>query len=143
MKEQDIQFIREFNRFYTNVIGLLDQHLLESSFSLPEARVLYELYHRQPCTASDILSVVQMDKGYLSRVLTQFGRKGILSKKKDKEDGRSVQLMLTVKGNHEFEKINKASIDQVKEIVKKLSSQREAELITHMKAIKSILNEIK
>jgi DNA-binding MarR family transcriptional regulator len=141
MKEQDIQFIREFNRFYTNIIGLVDQHLLQSSFSLPEARILYELYHLQPCTASDIMQKVQIDKGYLSRVLAQFTRMRLLAKTKSKDDGRAAHLSLTAKGNLEFEKINQASIRQVKMITSDLSAKDKADLIDHMKGIKEILNQ--
>jgi DNA-binding MarR family transcriptional regulator len=141
MKEQDIQFIREFNRFYTNIIGLVDQHLLESSFSLPEARVLYELYHLQPCTASEIMQSVQIDKGYLSRVLAQFARRKLLAKTRSKEDGRAAKLTLTSKGNSEFEKINSASVKQIKMITEDLTVKEKTELIEHMKAIKEILNQ--
>jgi DNA-binding MarR family transcriptional regulator len=141
MKEQDIQFIREFNRFYTNIIGLVDQHLLESSFSLPEARILYELYHLQPCTASEIMQRVQIDKGYLSRVLAQFTRRKLLAKTKSKEDGRAAKLNLTAKGNSEFEKINNASVRQIKMITEDLTVKEKTDLIEHMKAIKDILNQ--
>jgi len=143
MNAEAIESVREFNRFYTKVLGLLDKHLLDSSYSLPEARVLYELYHRQPCTASDIMDVVEMDKGYLSRVLTLFTRKGLLAKKKSKEDARAMFLTLTSKGNSEFEKINRASIEQVKTIAKTLSSSEQIDLVMHMNAIQKILNRIK
>src|SRR5215216_5088372 len=101
MNSAAIESVREFNRFYTKVIGLLDNHLLDSPYSLPEARVLYELYHQQPCTASAIMTTVEMDKGYLSRVLALFSRRGLLTKKKNKEDGRATFLTLTAKGNSE------------------------------------------
>jgi DNA-binding MarR family transcriptional regulator len=143
MNPQSIESVRQFNRFYTKVVGLLDKHLLDSPYSLPEARILYELYHQQPCTASDIMATVEMDKGYLSRVLTLFTRKGLLSKKKNKEDARATFLSLTAKGNSEFDKINQASIDQIKTMVKPLSASKQMDLIKHMRAIQDILNTVK
>jgi DNA-binding MarR family transcriptional regulator len=143
MKAEDIEAIREFNRFYTNVIGLLDSHLLNTPYSLPEARILYELHHHQPCTASDLMETVDMDKGYLSRILTLFKRKGFLIKKKSKEDGRATFLTLTAKGNSEFESINQASVNHLKTMVKALSRSDQTGLVKHMKAIQKILNEVK
>ncbi|HEY5825037.1 MAG TPA: MarR family winged helix-turn-helix transcriptional regulator [Cyclobacteriaceae bacterium] len=143
MNSGDIELIREFNRFYTKVLGLLDQHLLHSPYSLPEARILYELYHQQPCTASAIMATVEMDKGYLSRVLALFTRKGLLTKKKSQDDGRATFLSLTVKGNSEFEKINQASVDQIKTMVKTLSGSEQLNLVKHMKSIQEILNSVK
>lgn len=139
MRDQDIQDIREFNRFYTNIIGLLDQHLLSSEFTLPEARVLYELYHLQPCTASALMNQLTIDKGYLSRILAQFTKRGLLQKKASKEDGRSTLLSLTASGNQKFEKINLASIQQVRNMVRPLTADDKARLLQNMKSIRDIL----
>jgi DNA-binding MarR family transcriptional regulator len=143
MNAIDIESVREFNRFYTSIIGLLNNHLLDSPYSLPEARIVYELYHRQPCTARDLMASVEMDKGYLSRVLTAFIRKGLLTKKQSKEDGRAAFLTLTTKGNSEFKKLNKASVNQIKQMIKPLSSVQKNNLVKYMKAIQGILKEIK
>jgi DNA-binding MarR family transcriptional regulator len=141
MREQDIQFVREFNRFYTNIIGLVDQHVLESPFSLPEARILYELYQLQPCTARDIMQKIQIDKGYLSRVISQFIKLKLLVKTKSKEDARAAELRLSARGISEFEKMNESSVKQIKMITEDLSAKQKADLIEHMKAIKEILNQ--
>lgn len=143
MNPQAIETVREFNRFYTKVLGLLDKHLLNSPYSLPEARILYELYHQQPCTASSILITIQMDKGYLSRVLKLFVRKGLLAKKKNKADGRATFLELTPKGNSEFGKINQASIDQIKTLATSLTVSDQLNLVKHMQAIRKILTSVK
>lgn len=142
MKEKEIQQVRDFNRYYTSIIGVLDRHYLNSPFSLPEGRILFELHHRQPCSASELIEAAKMDKGYLSRVLKSFQKKGILTRKQSKNDGRAFQLMLTSKGEREFDNLNIASIDLVKSILGSLSHQDVTSLIGHMNGIKSILNDI-
>lgn len=142
MKEKEIQQVRDFNRYYTSIIGVLDRHYLNSPFSLPEGRILFELHHRQPCSASELIEAAKMDKGYLSRVLKSFQKKGILTRKQSKDDGRAFQLMLTSKGEREFDNLNIASIDLVKSILGSLSHQDVTSLIGHMNGIKSILNDI-
>src|SRR5262245_13499307 len=106
MKSDTIEEVRKFNRFYTNLLGLLDRHLLRSAFSLPEARALYELSRHSGASAKEIGESLKMDKGYLSRILSEFERKGLLARMKSKSDGRASKLSLTAKGKSEFRKIN-------------------------------------
>ena len=142
MTEKDIQNIRDFNRFYTNIIGLVDNHILDSPYSLPEARVLYELYHHQPCTASVIMASIDMDKGYLSRVLKSFEKKGLLIRKASKDDGRAATLVLTAKGENEFSKINRASAIQIEELFARMSRDEIKDTLYHMEQLKKILGKI-
>src|SRR4030095_325364 len=103
VKENYIHEIRAFNRLYTDVTGLLDQYILNSRYSLPEVRVLYELYHHENCTAKQIIQTFHIDKGYLSRILLKFQKSKMLVARQSKHDGRSVHLFLTVNGKKEFE----------------------------------------
>lgn len=98
MNDQYVHDIRAFNRFYTNVIGLLDQYILNSKYSLPEVRILYELYHTEGLTASEIITSLNIDKGYLSRLIRQFEKKKLVSKKSSAKDGRFSHLYLTAAG---------------------------------------------
>lgn len=143
MIDKQVQQIRQFNRFYTGIIGLLDQHILDSPYSLPEARVLYELHHHHPCPAKKLLEVIDMDKGYLSRVLASFEKQGLISKTSSKEDGRATTLSLTAKGEREFAKINSASANQLKDILTSLTKQERDQLVNHMNEIKRILTKEK
>lgn len=70
--DEIISWMRDFNRYYTNVLGLLDQHILGSSYSLSEARVLHEIGRTQPCTAAALAGTLHIDAGYLSRMLKRF-----------------------------------------------------------------------
>jgi DNA-binding MarR family transcriptional regulator len=140
MHELPIQAIREFNRFYTGIIGLLDQHILNSPFSLPEARVLYELYHSPACTAKTIMAHLPVDKGYLSRILAQFKKKGLVTRKKSEADGRAALLTLTARGKAEFQKLDASSEKQVKAMLKNIPAPHQANLVQHMMAIREILH---
>ena len=141
MKDKDIQQIREFNRFYTGIIGLLDEHILQSPYSLPEARVLYELHHQQPCSAKHLVQTINMDKGYLSRVLNVFTKKGLVVRKQSKEDGRAAVLSLTAKGEKEFDLINQASATQLTGLLSSLNEANVKKLLSHMVEIKKLLTQ--
>jgi DNA-binding MarR family transcriptional regulator len=141
MKEKSITTIRDFNRFYTRIIGLLDQYILNSRYSLPEVRVLYELYQQENLTAGDIVTFIGIDKGYLSRILRQFENKKLILKKRSDKDGRSTQLSLTRAGVVEFELLNKASHDQIRKILDGLTGEECDKLVRNMAEIKMILSK--
>jgi DNA-binding MarR family transcriptional regulator len=140
MNEQHIAGVRDFSRFYTNVIGLLDKHLLDSEFSLPEARILYELSKHQPCTASAIMVLINMDRGYMSRILSSFVKKKIIQRKKSETDGRSYFLTLTAKGMKVFQTLDSASHQQVETLLTSLNEARREKLLYHMNEIKNLLS---
>src|SRR5262245_37336534 len=88
--------VRRFNRYYTGVIGLLDEHFLKSEFTLSEGRVLYELAHRDGLTASDLVQSLRLDPGYLSRIVARFEKKKLLKRTPVAEDRRQAALSLTI-----------------------------------------------
>ena len=98
--------IRNFNRFYTNIIGLLDQHFLDSPFSLTEGRVLYEICSTEECSAKKIRQNIVIDEGYLSRILDNFAKRGLIRKTRSSKDGRLRIIIPTEKGKREFSNIN-------------------------------------
>lgn len=104
-----VQAVRSFNRFYTRRIGVLDEGLLHSSFTLTEARVVFELAQRKQMTAKEIADVLELDAGYLSRILSRFARNGLISKKRSSHDSRSVELSLTAKGRKSFKQLDRSS----------------------------------
>src|ERR1700735_4742891 len=89
-----IASVRRFIRFYTRQLGLLDEGLLRSDFSLTEARVLYELAHREALTATDLCRDLGLDAGYLSRILKAFDQRGLISRTSSPRDGRQALLTL-------------------------------------------------
>ena len=131
--------IRSFNRFYTNIIGLLDQHFLDTPFSLTEGRVLYEISHMQQCSAKKIRENITIDEGYLSRIIDKFIKKGLITKTPSPEDRRLHIILLTKKGQEEFSKLNENSNQLISQITEKLSQQENAELVGMMERIRELL----
>src|SRR5919199_4541593 len=104
--------VRHFNRFYTRLVGALDEGHLHSSFSLAEPRVLYELAHRETPTPAAIAADLRLDAGYLSRILRGFERRGLVERGRSPSDGRRSILRLTPKGRATFEDLDaRASAD--------------------------------
>jgi len=96
--DREISAVRAFNRFYTRKLGVLDQQLLKSPFSLSEARVLYELAHREDLAAKEIGIELGLDPGYLSRIVQKFDEDGLITRKPLPTDRRQYRLALTARG---------------------------------------------
>jgi DNA-binding MarR family transcriptional regulator/GNAT superfamily N-acetyltransferase len=139
ISEQEIAAFRAFTRFYTRKLGVLDQHLLKSPFSLSEARVLYELAHQDEPIAKDIGSALGLDPGYLSRIVQRFEDDGLINRKPLEQDRRQVRLGLTAKGRQAFAKIDRASHEEVAVMLGALSSDECRRLTGAMAAIERLL----
>src|ERR1700740_3125946 len=111
--ESEIAAVRAFNRFYTRKLGVLDQHLSKSPYSLSEARVLYELAHRDAPAAKEIGAELGLDPGYLSRIVQSFEDSGLITREPLAADRRQFRLSLTAKGRQAFAKLNLSSQNEV------------------------------
>ena len=138
-----IDRIRSFNRFYTNVIGLLDQHFLDSPFSLTEGRVLYEICNIEECSAKKIRENTVIDEGYLSRILDNFARRGLIRKTPSSKDGRLQIILPTERGKHEFANLNENSNRLISQLLEKLSQEERADLLSKMEGIHALLEKAK
>jgi DNA-binding MarR family transcriptional regulator len=143
MSQKAVDRIRNFTRFYTNAMGVLDKHILDSPFSLSQARVLYELNNTENCTARGIMQSLKIDEGYLSRILDTFIQQGLIKKTPSETDKRSKVLTVTSKGRAAFQKINHASAQDVQKIIHKLSEKEIDDLVTSMQTIQKILSQSK
>jgi len=141
MKSAAIKQVRAFNRFYTNVIGLLDKHILSSNYSLPEVRIMFELYHRGELQASDIIALIDIDKGYMSRILKKLERMKLINKTSSATDKRATVLQLSAQGRKEFEILNKASDKQIEMLLKNLSDNECHDLTQKMMEIQRLLTK--
>lgn len=131
--------IRDFNRFYTRQIGLLDQGFLGSPFTLTEVRVLYELAHRDNPTATGIAHELSLDPGYLSRLLKRLERQGHLARGRDAEDGRQRPLRLTGAGRRVFEQLDRASGERITTMIAGLTPAQVGELVGSMQTVRRML----
>lgn len=134
-----IASIRRFNRFYTRVIGTLDEGVLQSPLSLTEGRVLYELATRERPTASEIAADLGVDMGYLSRILRTFETRKYLSRQTSASDGRQSLLSLTAAGRSQFRSLDKSASEQVSKMIQPLTIDQQTRLLTSMASIESML----
>jgi DNA-binding MarR family transcriptional regulator/N-acetylglutamate synthase-like GNAT family acetyltransferase len=134
-----VRAVRHFNRFYTRQIGVLQEGLLASPFSLAELRVLYELAHREAATATELGRELGMDAGYLSRIVAGFRRRGLLTAKASREDGRVMQLSLSAKGNATFAPLSARSDVEVAALLGGLPASQQQELVDAMQRIENLL----
>jgi DNA-binding MarR family transcriptional regulator/GNAT superfamily N-acetyltransferase len=134
-----IDTIRQFNRFYTRHIGVLQEGWLNSPFSLTEARVLYELAHREKPTATSVRNTLELDAGYLSRILSAFEKRGLIEKTPSEDDGRQSILALTEEGREQFAPIEAHTNEQVGAMLEKLSENEQRQLIEAIRNIEKLL----
>lgn len=137
--DDPVAAVRAFNRFYTRKLGVLDQHLGDSPFSLSEARVLYELAQRDDLAAKEIGNELGLDPGYLSRIVQSFDEKGLITRKPLPADRRQYQLGLTAKGRQAFAKLNTSSQNQVAALLARLSPGDATRLTQAMATIEAVL----
>jgi len=137
--EQFVSSMRRFNRFYTRQIGLLNEGLLNSPFSLTEVRTLYELAHREQSTAAELRQELGLDAGYLSRILRKFEKHRWIEKKASDQDARQSLLSLTKEGRKIFKPLEARSTEQVSAILGKLPPAEQNDLVRAMQTIESIL----
>ena len=135
----DIAQLRRFNRFYTVEAGLLAAGLLKSEFSLTEARVLYDLAHREDATATELRQSLRLDAGYLSRILKRFSARGLIERTTAKDDGRKALLRLTAAGHTAFAGLDHASNEDARRKLATLSERDRTALAGAMSKIETLL----
>src|SRR5499425_3150949 len=138
--EAQVGVIRAFNRFYTRKIGVLDG-MASSPFSLAEARVLYELAHREQPTATDIRKELGLDAGYMSRILREFERRKFVSREQSKADEREKFLSLTAKGRRAFVPLDERSNRDVAAMLDQLSHAERRRLVDAVQTVRSLLGD--
>ncbi len=135
---EQVRALRAFNRFYTQRTGLLDPYL-GSAFSLTEVRVLYELAHHAPCTASELSRRLVLDAGYLSRILRRFGTAGWITRTPSPVDGRQQALALTGEGRAVFEPLQQRSRDEAARLLEPLPEVCREALVAALSRAQALL----
>ena len=135
-----VSAIRGFNRFYTRKIGVVDG-VASNPFSLAEARVLYELAHREQPTATDIRKELGLDAGYMSRILREFERRKLVTRERSKTDERQRFLSLTAKGREAFAPLDERSNRDVAAMLEKLSPTERKQLVDAVRTVGRLLGD--
>lgn len=135
-----IAAVRHFNRFYTRRIGVLNEGFLGSAFSLSEGRVLFELAQRPDVTATALCEALNLDPGYLSRILGNFEKRGLVTRTASEADGRVNHLNLTERGREAFATLDKRSSDEVAALLARIPVAAQRKLLNAMQAIEEVLN---
>lgn len=141
MKANHINEMRSFNRFYTAVIGVLNNKFLNSKYSLVDLRILQAISFKDGVTASDLIETLNIDKSYLSRILLRLEKDKLITRKASPLDGRSYHLHLTVRGKKEYQEHDKASDKHISEILARIDDGERNRLISSMHQIKNILSK--
>lgn len=131
--------VRRFNRFITREIGVLREGLLHTPYSLTEARVLSEVAQCEDLTASELARELGLDPGYLSRILTNFEKRGLIEKLRSDKDARRRLLSLTTAGKEAFSVLDERSREEVSEMLGGLSGEEQRRLLGAMWTIENIL----
>jgi len=127
---------RKFNRFYTDVLGFLNEHIYDSPFSLTETRILFEIYNTSNCMAKNIQEKLDLDGGYVSRIIKKFEKEKMVYKQKCKEDGRNHFLYVTEHGELIYKELEKKANQQVEYILKNLDHTQQQKLVASMNTYK-------
>lgn len=136
-----IEAVRAFNRFYTRRIGVLHEGLLQSKFSLTETRVLWEFAHCESTTASALARELDLDAGYLSRLLRSLRERGLIRSERSKEDARHVELRLSAAGKRAFAPLDARSRDEVGALLAGLNEDQQQRLLQSIRTIHQLLDD--
>jgi DNA-binding MarR family transcriptional regulator/GNAT superfamily N-acetyltransferase len=132
--------LRRFNRFYTRRIGVLHESLLDTRFSLAESRLLWELAHTADTTATELATTLDLDLGYLSRLLRGFKERGLVKARRSTHDARQTRLSITAAGRRAFAPLDRRSQAAVAELLGPLGDAQQQELLAAMARIESLLS---
>lgn len=136
-----VDAVRAFNRFYTRVLGLLDEGLAHTPYSLTEARVLFEVAQRERTEVADLRTGLGLDAGYLSRILARFEADGLLGRERSAEDARRQLIRLTPQGRKAFDDLDARSADDIRSLLATVSEPGQERLLDAMRMIQRLLAE--
>lgn len=141
MSQEIVRRLRAFNRFYMPAMDLLGNHYLGSEYSVPEARILFELYTRPGCTAAHVARTMHLDKSYLSRLLKAHEQNGYLYRIVSPADGRASELYLTDRGKARAEEFIRRSDEQIAALIAPLTPEECGELGRALDTVTQLLRK--
>lgn len=139
--DNQILEVRHFNRFHTKLVGALNEGLLASDFSLVQVRLMYELNHNDNLAASDLMDILKLDRGYLSRLIASLEDKRLITKTPDAKNGKRMVLALTAKGKSVEDELEKLSSQQISDLISPLLKTERRQLLRSMNHIEKLLSK--
>jgi DNA-binding MarR family transcriptional regulator/ribosomal protein S18 acetylase RimI-like enzyme len=138
--QRQADVVRQFNRFYTVHLGLLRGRYLDTDYSLSESRILYELSQNPGCTANQLRNKLDLDAGYMSRLLRSLTERGLVQGARSEQDKRATLLTLTPHGSSTIDDINRQSSAETVRMLNQLGETQRAELLEAMRKVRDILS---
>ena len=136
---EQIAAVRGFNRFYTRLVGALDEGHLSSPYTLAEVRLLFELAHRESPTAAELVAELGLDAGYLSRMLRRLERRRLVKRSRSSVDGRESHLSLSAAGRSAFHSLDSLASDAIARLLEPLDEGEQRRLVDAMGTIGTLL----
>ncbi|NEU59316.1 winged helix-turn-helix transcriptional regulator [Paenibacillus sp. ALJ109b] len=133
--------MRRFNRFYTNILGVLDKHILGTGYSFAEARVIIEIGIQGESIANNLVDTLTIDRSYMSRIVSKLTREGLLMKVDSAADSRVSLIRLTEKGQQLYGELNERSDQQIVKLMQGLDEEEIREVYASMMNIQDKLNK--
>lgn len=135
-KKDIVTEIRGFNRFYTNILGLLDRHIIDSGYSLTEARILFEISKTDVCTANQLCSVLSVERSYMSKIINKFEKKQLITRHTRDTDNRNMEIRMTREGMKVFHELNSHANKQIEDLIANIDDADCEKLIESIRIIK-------
>ena len=139
-KIETINQIREFNRFYTVLLGFLNRNYLDSGYSVTETRILFELKQNSRMSANQLIEMLHLDKSYISRLIRNFEQKGIITRYTSSDDRRALIIQLTAKGQAEVNRLIAITNEKIDELIEPLDIETREHLCEAMGTIINIFH---
>lgn len=139
-----VDAVRRFNRFHTRWVGALNEHLLDSGYTLPQVRVLYEIAHERhaaPISARELARRLRVDTGYLSRLLAGLVNDGLIQRAPSPGNAKRLQLSLTARGRDVSSRLDAAASREVEGLLAALGDRQRAELVAAMAEVRRLLGD--
>lgn len=140
-KQKTLNQIREFNRFYTVLLGFLNRNYLDSGYSVTETRILFELHQNGPQSANDLIELLHLDKSYISRIIRSFEQKELLLRTAAPHDRRFLIIQLTSKGIAEAQKLIHITNQEILKLIEPFTSQDCSDLCDAMRNIIDLFSD--
>ncbi|MGG0788719.1 MarR family transcriptional regulator [Peribacillus simplex] len=134
--------IRQFNRFYTNILGVLDKHIWDTGYSFTEARVILEIGLMEQCIANNLVDKLEIDRSYMSRIINKLSKDGLVMKENSTLDNRTSLIRLTPEGMTLFNQLNERSDEQIVRLFQGLSQNEIKEIHASMMFIQKKLDSL-